>query len=223
MKQKIKKALFGNKEDFHKVKFGIAKNLYFKLNPLYHSQIFWGINELEIHSYFKNFAKESNYILDIGAAFGYYSLIFRKLNPKGKVYLFEPGIGRFHHVIKENFSKSGFSMDNVELVGKMVGTEEKENFVQIDEYFKDFSDKKILFKIDVDGGELDVLKSGLNTFNTNSCKFIIETHSPQLEVDCIALLESKGFKTKVIKNAWYRAIFPENRPLELNRWFIAYR
>ncbi len=223
MKNRIKKLLVGDKIDYHKIKLGIAKGLTFKLNPSHSSQIIWGLNELEIHPYFNKYARKTDNILDIGAAFGYYSLIYRKLNNKGRILTFEPGIGRFHQEIKANFEKSNYSMENVELIGKMVGVEENDDFVKIDDYFGAGEKNKILFKVDVDGGELDVLKSGVETFSKNECYFIIETHSPKLEKECIQFMHSINYQTKIIKNAWYRKFVPENRPLELNRWFVAYK
>lgn len=223
MKDFLKKMLISNKVDFYSIKFGIAKGLKFELNPSHSSQIIWGLNELEIHSYFKKYALKTDFILDIGAAFGYYSLIYRKINRQGKIFAFEPGVGRFHKQIVSNFNKSGYSMENIELIGKMVGCSNDNDFVKIDDYFSNKKNQKILFKIDVDGGELDVLKSGFNSFKNNECYFIIETHSPQLEKDCIEFMKENGYQTKIIKNAWYRKFVPENRPLELNRWFIAYK
>jgi hypothetical protein len=34
-------------------------------------------------------------------------------------------------------------------------------------------------------------------------------------------LERLGYTCRVIKNAWWRLLIPEQRPIEHNRWFIA--
>jgi hypothetical protein len=50
---------------------------------------------------------------------------------------------------------------------------------------------------------------------------IIETHSPELEKGCIAMLEAMGYRCEIIGNAWYRALIPEHRGIPHNRWFVA--
>jgi hypothetical protein len=73
-------------------------------------------------------------------------------------------------------------------------------------------------KVDIDGGECDVLPGliGLPTI-------LIETHSKDLEEVCTAFLEEHGYATRVIRNARWRALWPEYRPLEHNRWLVAER
>ena len=51
--------------------------------------------------------------------------------------------------------------------------------VSVDTLFPE-KDKTILFKIDVDGGEMDVLNGMKNTAINNNCYFVIETHTKQL-------------------------------------------
>jgi hypothetical protein len=52
---------------------------------------------------------------------------------------------------------------------------------------------------------------------------IFETHSLELEVDCIAYLKERGYVVKIIKNGWWRFLVKEIRPIEHNRWFCAYK
>jgi hypothetical protein len=65
------------------------------------------------------------------------------------------------------------------------------------------------------------LKGVENTLKQRSCKLIVETHSRDLEENCIKYLSGLGYSSKVIPNAWWRAIVPELRPIEHNRWFLA--
>jgi hypothetical protein len=46
----------------------------------------------------------------------------------------------------------------------------------------------------------------------------VEVHSPQLEIDCKALLERSGYAVKIVKN---NPLVQEKRPVELNRWLVA--
>ena len=78
-----------------------------------------------------------------------------------------------------------------------------------------------MIKIDVEGAELDVLKSGNSILNNENVNLLIETHSKDLENDCVNFLENLNFNIKIIKNAWWRIFIPEYRPVDHNRWLWA--
>jgi methyltransferase FkbM-like protein len=78
-------------------------------------------------------------------------------------------------------------------------------------------------KIDVDGAELDVLRSGPECLSRTGLDLLVETHSSQLEVECTDLLKRHGFECLVVRNAWWRTILPEQRPIDHNRWLWATR
>jgi hypothetical protein len=80
-----------------------------------------------------------------------------------------------------------------------------------------------VIKIDVDGGELDVLTSGRSVLRAHDCALIVETHSLELERASTACLQQLGYHTTVIPNGWYRRFVPELRPAAHNRWFVASR
>ena len=80
----------------------------------------------------------------------------------------------------------------------------------------------LMIKIDVDGGEIEVLKGLSKTLINYKCQLIIETHSKDLEVGCLEFVKEIGYKTEIIDNGKMRVIIPETRPIEHNRWFIAY-
>jgi hypothetical protein len=81
--------------------------------------------------------------------------------------------------------------------------------------------RPLLVKIDVDGAEIEVLRSGSALFQGPDVSVILETHSAQLENEAIGLLKAHGFDCKVVPNAWWRLFLPERRPIELNRWVVA--
>ena len=153
MKNWIKKKMVGEGLGFHKVKFGIGKGLKYYLDPKNKTQLFLGLYEIETHKYFKKYAKIADTMLDIGAAYGYYSLMYRKFNDSGRIFSFDPGVGKFDAVFRSNFKENSFGFENVKLSGKLVGNNDSDEFIKIDDVFKGEKDKNILFKIDVDGGE----------------------------------------------------------------------
>ena len=45
----------------------------------------------------------------------------------------------------------------------------------------------------------------------------------EAERDCVAFLQSAGYRMKIISQGWWRAILPENRPSLHNRWLVAWK
>jgi hypothetical protein len=77
-------------------------------------------------------------------------------------------------------------------------------------------------KVDIDGGEGDLLRAASSRLlHMNQLRWIVETHSAALEQECNGILLSHGYVTRIVPNAWWRAIIPEQRPGEQNRWLIA--
>jgi FkbM family methyltransferase len=164
----------------------------------------------------KNYVKEGDSVIDVGAHVGYYTLLLSQLVGKtGKVYAFEPDPKNFE-LLKKNIEVNGF--ENVELIQKAVsnkteiiklylGDEDRATnriydaqlndtkksieikTISLDEYIKD---KKIDFvKIDVEGSELGVLKGMKSIFQENKQIKIITEFFP-------FLIEKSGNKPKEI-------------------------
>lgn len=64
----------------------------------------------------------------------------------------------------------------------------------------------------MDGYEADVLKSGEKLLSEGKVDLLIETHSKELEDECIGWLNERGYRCEVIDNAWWRFVVPEQRP-----------
>jgi hypothetical protein len=220
MKKLIKKLVVGRGVKVREIRFGIAKGIKMQIDASSKGQRIIGLDEREIQTAFKEFSHKSNCFLDIGASDGYYSLIYKKLNPKGKIFAFELK-DELISEMEANFKTNNFNYADVTLIKKFVADKTDEKHTTID--VLNLKNQTLFFKVDVDGGEMDVLKGLKNTITTNTCYFIIETHTKQLEKDCIAFLETAGYKTSIITNALWRIIIPETRPIEHNRWFSAYK
>ena len=219
MKQLIKKILFGD-TSIQTIKAGIGKGLKMHIDVSSKTQRIIGLDELEIQKPFKKYSKLSSHFFDIGASDGYYSLLYRKFNSEGMIYLFEAQT-RFKIEQEEHFRLNGFKID-YQHYDKFVSNLDNDKNISIDTLFQK-KNETLFFKIDVDGGELDVLNGMKNTAIQNNCYFIIETHTKQLEIDCLNFLQALGYKTKIINQGWYRFFIKENRPIEHNRWFLAHK
>lgn len=217
MKKFIKGVLFGN-GPIQTIKGGIGKGLKMKIDVSSKAQRVIGLDEREIQKPFADYAKKSDCFFDIGASDGYYSLLFRKFNKNASIYMFEAQ-ERFKEEQIEHFNMNNFPI-NYHHFAKFVSDKNDAQNISIDKLYTE-KGKTLLFKIDVDGGEMDVLNGMTETIKNNKCLFVIETHSKQLELDCIQFLEKLGYSTKIIDQGWYRSIVPEERPTEHNRWFVA--
>ena len=108
--------------------------------------------------------KPGDYVIDVGAAIGYFTLIFARLVGKdGLVIAFEPKDERFEILTKN-------SDTHRQIIPYQVST------INLDEYLKNLGIlKKISFmKIDVDGPELLVLQSSKLLLQNDNLKILIE-------------------------------------------------
>jgi hypothetical protein len=103
-----------------------------------------------------------------------------------------------------------------------VGDHTDDRWCAIDDLLPDLQ-MPVLFKVDVDGGEMDVFRGAKKTLAKEGCLMLLETHSPQLEQECQKFLTDLGYKTRIVDKGWYRAFIPEARRIEHNRWMIAER
>lgn len=146
--------------------------------------------------------KKGDYVVDVGAAIGYYTLILaRAVGPEGKVLAFEPKKDRFD-LLKNNVEINGYKNIILEnkaiLTGedrdvlfsksskgglKLIKTETKQEgfqtvsdveFVALDTYLEKINKQISFIKIDVDGPELLVLKSASNILKNNDLKILME-------------------------------------------------
>jgi hypothetical protein len=115
-----------------------------------------------------------------------------------------------------------YHSDRLELSHKFVGVSDNEQEVRLDTLAASIQ-YPCLIKMDVDGAEEHILK-GANALNRlTGVRWLIETHSKQLEISCEGTLRAAGFQTRIIPNAWWRVFLPELRPIEHNRWLAAWK
>ena len=76
-------------------------------------------------------------------------------------------------------------------------------------------------KIDVEGSESTVIQGMRETLTYSTCSVVVETHSADQERECVRLLIAARYQVTIVRNAWWRALYPEYRPIVHNRWLLA--
>jgi tRNA G37 N-methylase Trm5 len=158
--------------------------------------------------------------VDVGAAFGEYTLFFLKRTPAKRVFAFDPD-PQMYSSLHHNVVLNGLQGDGrLQFSSKKVGEIDDSETLTLDSLI-DAIESPCIIKVDVDGAEIDVLRGATRLLHMHDIRWIVETHSKELEEECIALFQNVGFSTRIISNAWWRLILPEQRPLDHNRWLLA--
>ncbi|WOV93486.1 MAG: FkbM family methyltransferase [Candidatus Nitrosoabyssus spongiisocia] len=149
--------------------------------------------------------KESDYVLDLGANIGYFTLIMSKLvGDSGKVFSFEPSMDNFE-ILKKNIKVN--NCNNVIIENMAVGNKNGEiklylsdnqsmhtlyentistnrsvtvPIIKLDDYYNKKSINKInVIKMDVEGAELDTLRGMSNILTENKDVVLFVEFNPE--------------------------------------------
>ena len=217
--KKLKNHLVKNQRLPYEIIFGIYKGLKFNINLQNESQIYFGLWERETYPYIKKSLNNCNWMIDVGAGKGELCIYFQLNSHAKTIYAFEPQLTEID-IFNMNIELNHINDNNINISQHFVGTGMEDNFIRLDNISNELKGKGFI-KIDVEGQEMDVLKSGESLLTEKVVCLLIETHSEKLEQECIKWLESKGYTVSIINNAWWRFIIPEYRMIEHNRWLWA--
>ncbi|MFT3908090.1 MAG: hypothetical protein QM737_01585 [Ferruginibacter sp.] len=216
MKRFLKNLFFPDRNK-QRILSGPSKGMFVKYDINHRSQHLLGLYEREIYAYLAKGIKKSDVLVDVGANDGYYVLAF--LRSGKKVIACEPG-----PIITELVENAGLnnyteSKDFI-IERRLVGSGGAPDFVSVEKLVQAYSGNKF-FLVDIDGGEFDLLNSCGNNYDHKHSTWLVETHSKELEDNCVDLLKKWNYKVTIIKNAWWRKFIPEHRGVEHNRWLYA--
>ena len=179
-----------------------------------------GLAEQEVHGWLTKSVASIRSAIDVGAAEGAYSLYFLMKTPINQLFAFEPSDPEMARLAR-NLELNGLSSDHrVHLFSQRVG--DGSGTVALDSLLPEL-ETPCLVKIDVDGGEADVLRGSAGMLRQPGIRWLVEVHSLELENQCRTLLEQAGLEVHTVPQAWWRKWLPELRPIELNHWLVATR
>jgi hypothetical protein len=119
-----------------------------------------------------------------------------------------------------NVSANGMSAGRLEVCPYFLGERDEGLERRLDSVAGPLSFPAVI-KIDVDGAEAAVLRGAPRLLSRKDVTWVVETHSKMLEEECRGIFQAAGLRSRIVRNAWWRAIVPENRPVPHNRWLIA--
>jgi predicted RNA methylase len=201
---------------------GLFRGLILDLDLQHESQIYAGLAEAETHRYVRKAAHRCRWMIDVGAGQGELALYFAANSIAKEIFAIEPNASQLDILSRNLALNSQRGAERVAIVRKFAGVELSDNSVRLDDLPVLRTDRGFI-KIDVDGHEVKVLQGAMDLLSTAPLDVLIETHSAELERDCISLLKAKGYAPKIIRNAWWRMLIPERRSIDHNRWLWAGR
>lgn len=186
------------------------------------SQYYLGLWERETYRYIVPAFAGAEWLIDAGSQQGEYVISMLRKPHVRRVWAFDPDPAS-NAQLRRNLAANGLAGDpRLSISETFMGAEASENCVAIDDLDVDRTARGLI-KIDVEGAELDVLKGGQSTLSSANAVVLVETHSAELEIDCMQLLTAVGYDVTVVHNAWWRRIVSESRTLPHNRWLWATR
>ena len=192
------------------------------LAPRSQSQLYLGLFERETCCWLNHLSEGITTAIDIGVTHGEYTLYILLKTKATKVFAFDPNV-ETARILDENLRLNGMAnSERLEVSSKLVGGSDTEQEIRLDSLAVSIV-APCLVKMDVDGAEEQILK-GAKLFNElQGIRWLIETHSRELEIACQSILSAAGLQTKIIHNEWWRVFVPELRPIEHNRWLAAWK
>lgn len=219
---RIKSVFVSRGRKARKIKFGVFRDIVMDLDLSCQAQLFLGLFEREVYPYLRRLSQGIRTAVDIGAGEGEYTLYFLLKTPVWNVLSFEPS-DLSRRRIMANLRLNNLEDDGrLKLSSEFVGMSNTEMMCTLDSFISELV-TPCLIKMDVDGGEVEILRGAPNTLVMSGVRWLIETHSPELETQCKRILEKAGYVVRIVPNAWWRVFVPELRGQIQNRWLVACR
>jgi hypothetical protein len=205
-----------------RIVFGPFQGITMALSLRHQTQIYLGLFEREVHPWLVRLSRAIHTAIDIGADSGEYTLYFAMRTNAARVLAFEPNPESLPQ-LQENLKLNSLAESSrLELSTAMVGESDGADKVSLDSLAGSMQ-LPCFIKMDVDGAEAEILKGAATLNGLGGVRWLIETHSKSLESQCLEQLKAAGFETRIIRNAWWRTLIPELRPIEHNRWLAAWK
>jgi hypothetical protein len=195
---------------------GPARGVRMTLDFSGETPMYLGMYEWELHRFFREVLPSAELVFDVGGSVGYDALLFAA-NCRGRVISFEPDPAELER-LRANVGLNPSMNDRITVKAQAIGRENGHGAITLDSLSAEVGAPDFV-KIDVDGGELDVLAGGERTLRDGRPDLVVETHSRELEERCGAFLVDCGYRPIIKHN---RKVWREHRAgAAHNRWLLA--
>ena len=216
----VKNAVVPDETREYRVRAGIARGAYLRTNLRYGTRMLFGLYEGEIASWVRRFIHPGDVCYDIGAADGYYALAFARLARPGRVLCFEPARDLAAQ-LQETIDRNQHLGSTIEVAPLRLGVDRdgmEATTIDVLVYEEGWPPPDVI-KMDVDGGEVQVLTGATRVLHEHHPRLIVEVHSIELENQCSRLMTNAGYVATTVANRRYMAedVFRRIH----NRWICA--
>ena len=204
------------------IQSGPFRGLKMELDLRGQTQVYLGLFEREVHPWVTELSRGIHTAIDIGSAQGEYLLYFLSRTPAKQVLGFEPDESCWP-ALRRNLALNALTDDpRLSLSNQFISANNDHRHVSLDALVPRMGGP-CLVKMDVDGQEANILAGASQFLAQSQARWIVETHSPELEWEVVGIFHAAGYQTKIVNQAWWRRFVPEHRPGPQNRWLVATR
>ena len=211
----VHRALDGREWVSVTLRAGPLSGLRLEFNPKVHGAVITATYETVVESFISQHLRRGDIAFDIGANVGYFGLVMAaRVGPMGHVFCFEPFppvLERLQSNICRNERRVHGAVTTVPMAlgseqGRLAfeqgitltrGRLSANGTIEVEVGTVDHEVARrgvpALVKVDVEGGELEVLQGGADLLGRRATAFIVEAHTPELAERCTALLQGNGY------------------------------
>ena len=213
MKQAAKRLLLPRPGP-RRLRFGIGRGIRMQIDFQHQTRTYCGLYETELNRHLRRLLRPGMTALDVGAAVGYDSLVIAR-HTLAPVVAFERS-GETVEAMVRNVALNPGLADLIRVEQASVGTGPGE--VGLDDWCESEGFVPGFIKLDIEGAEVDALRSATKTLSTHHPHMVVEVHSQPLERACGDLLIGLGYRPLVLAQ---RRVAPDRRAVSHNRWLVA--
>jgi len=214
VKDAIKAAVLPGGAAPRTVRAGIARGVRMRLDFASQSRLYLGLYEIELDRHLRRILGPGVKAFDVGAQHGYDSLAMAK-RTRAPVAAFECDRSCLA-AMRESFALNPHLAPLIQPVEATVGCGRTE--LGLDHWAYNGGFVPDFIKIDIEGAEIDALKSAERILRERHPALIVEVHSWDLEREAGELLVAHGYRPLVVSQ---RRFLPDHRPTGHNRWLVA--